>query len=197
MDTDSPHLVSAITSKFDPYEPEAEPPEADDFDEDAYDAYISAQVMLPRGDRMEMANVRKRKRDDNGNSIGRHNANPILDTRMYEVEFPDGNVAAYTANIIAENLYSQVDEEGKQYLMLDCIVDHKSDGTATTKDGQWHTVNGRRCLKRTTKGWKLCIQWIDGSTSWEPLRRVRESNPVQVAEYAVTAGIDKEPAFIW
>ena len=197
LDTDSPHLVSAITPEFDPYEPEAEPPEADDFDEDAYDAYISAQVMLPRGDRMEMANVRKRKRDDNGNPIGRHNANPILDTRMYEVEFPDGDVAAYTANIIAENLYSQVDEEGKQYLMLDCIVDHKSDGTATTKDGQWHTVNGRRCLKRTTKGWKLCIQWIDGSTSWEPLRRVRESNPVQVAEYAVTAGIDKEPAFIW
>lgn len=39
--------------------------------------------------------------------------------------------------------------------------------------------------------------WRDGSTSWEPLYRLKESNPVDVAEYAVSSGIKKEPAFQW
>ena len=32
---------------------------------------------------------------------------------------------------------------------------------------------------------------------WEPLARLKESNPVEVAEYAVAMGIDDEPAFKW
>jgi hypothetical protein len=43
---------------------------------------------------------------------------------MYEVEFADGTVEALTANIIAENLISQVDEECCQQMMLDKIIDH-------------------------------------------------------------------------
>jgi hypothetical protein len=37
--------------------------------------------------------------------------------------FPDGNVAEYSANVIAESLYSQVDDEGRQYLLMDEIID--------------------------------------------------------------------------
>jgi hypothetical protein len=37
---------------------------------------------------------------------GHDDVNPILDTRIYEVEFPDGEVLEYAANVIAENLYS-------------------------------------------------------------------------------------------
>jgi len=51
-----------------------------------------------------------------GNPIGVRNNNPILDTREYEVEMPDGSTAAYAANVIAENLFSQVDSEGRQHL---------------------------------------------------------------------------------
>jgi hypothetical protein len=36
-----------------------------------------------------------------------HDKNPILDTRVYEVEFKDGTVEAITANSIAENLLAQ------------------------------------------------------------------------------------------
>jgi hypothetical protein len=95
-----------------PYEPEATMPEADDFEEEGLDNYITAQVMLPKGKGMQRATVTGRKRDANGNPIGVSNKNPILDTRMYEVEFDDGSVQEYAANLIADNVYAQVDDEG-------------------------------------------------------------------------------------
>ena len=52
----------------------------------------------------------------------------------YEVEFPDGATNTFTANVITENLYLQVDEEGNSYSIFSKIVDHKSNGMAVTKD---------------------------------------------------------------
>jgi len=46
-----------------------------------------------------------------------------------------------------------------------------------------------------TKGWHLCILWKDGTTTWKPLRNLKESNPVEVMEYAVANKIADEPAF--
>ncbi len=58
------------------------------------------------------AKVVARKRDADGNSVGiLANSNPILDTRIYEVQFPDGHIESYTANITKENMYAQVDHE--------------------------------------------------------------------------------------
>ena len=36
-------------------------------------------------------------------------------------------------------------------------------------------------LRKTTKGWHLCIQWKDGTTLWERLADVKESNPIEEA----------------
>jgi hypothetical protein len=58
-------------------------------------------------------------------------------------------------------------------------------------------INGRKHMRKSTKGWQLCIQWKDGSTSWEKLADGKESNPIEVAEDAITRGIDNEPAFAW
>ena len=44
--------------------------------------------------------------------------NPILDMRTYEVEFPDGQTAEYSANIIVENMYAQCDTEGNHNSVL-------------------------------------------------------------------------------
>jgi hypothetical protein len=52
-------------------------------------------------------------------------------------------------------------------------------------------------MKRNTIGWQICCQWKDGSTSWENLSDLKESHPLETAEYAVTIGIDHEPAFNW
>ena len=69
--------------------------------------------------------------------------NPILDTCTYEVEFPDGQVAEYSANVIAENMYTQCDTEGNQYLLLDEIVDWQSDETATKLEDKYvYSCNG-------------------------------------------------------
>ena len=37
----------------------------------------------------------------------------------------------------------------------------------------------------------------DGTSSWLPLCEVKNANPVEMAEYAVAARIDQEPAFKW
>jgi len=51
--------------------------------------------------------------------------------------------------------------------------------------------------KKTTAGWKLCVQWKRGHTSWETLADLKEAYPVQDLAYAKAAGIRGEPAFAW
>ena len=68
-------------------------PEADDvFEPDMFeDNYVNMELAIPRDDSgPEYAWVTKRLKDANGLPIGRGNDNPILDTRMYEVEYSDG-----------------------------------------------------------------------------------------------------------
>jgi hypothetical protein len=51
--------------------------------------------------------------------------------------------------------------------------------------------------RKTTKGWSLCVEWKDDSTSWERLANLKESNTVEVADYVLVHGLDAEPAFAW
>ena len=171
--------------------------EDDALDHDAFDRYISARVCIPKGDAIEYGTVRKRKRDDRGNLIGRTNANPILDTSVYEVEFDDGRTEAFSANIIAESIYAQIDDEGHDKLLLEEIVEHRKTAEAVSTDDAEVIVRGQARPRRTTKGWKLLVQWKNGSTSWERLKDLKESDPVMVADYAVANKLVSEPAFSW
>ena len=45
-------------------------------------------------------------------------------------------------------------------------------------------VNGKR-RRETTKGWEVCIQCKDGSSTWNKIKDVKESYSIQLAEYAV------------
>jgi hypothetical protein len=57
---------------------------------------------------------------------------------MYDVEFSDGQLAEYSANIIAENMYTQCDAEGNQYLLLNEIINwRKNDSTAVAHDDMY------------------------------------------------------------
>jgi hypothetical protein len=149
-------------------------------------------------DGQKRATVKKRVTDYEGNLVGRKNKNPLLDTREYLLEYEDGTQEKMFANTIAENIYAQIDEEGQQYLILKEIIDHKaSDDAITRADGFIIGQYGQRIPKRTTKGWKLCVEWRDGSTSWIQLKDLKESNPIEVAEYAIANRIGDEPAFSW
>ena len=60
------------------------------------------------------------------------NNNPILDICEYIIEFMDGYGETMTATLIAEHLFSQVDDDGNRQVLLDQITDHKVD-TKTAK----------------------------------------------------------------
>ncbi len=178
-----------------------EMPEADDIatDIDEYDKFINAEVLLPKdGEHMQAAKVVGRARDSMGNVKGSSHTNPMLDTRIYDVMFPDGSISQYAANIIAENVYAQVDDEGNMYTLLKEITDHKTNGHAVKADDGWNvSKNGRRTRKVTTKGWFLNVLWKDGSQQWVPLKDLKESNAIEVAEYAEANKLVSEPAFAW
>ena len=172
-------------------------PEADDISD--YDVYIDAEVMLPKdGEHMQAARVIGQSRDKEGKTIGTFNQNPILNTKIYDVMFPDGSVSQYAANIIAENIYSQIDEDGYRYQLLESILDHRKDGRAIPKsEGYVVSKNGNKARKQTTKGWYFKVKWKDGTDSWVALKDLKESNPLQVAEYVQVAELIDEPAFAW
>ena len=170
----------------------------DDHTPDSYDTLLNAELMLPHGDNMVRGRVVKRAKDNEGRPIGKRHDNPLLDSREYKVEMPVGSTGQYTANVIAENIFSQVDEEGLQYALLSVITDHKKDASALSKD-EGYTVshNGRRVPKITTRGWKIQVEWKDGTTDWVPMNELKASNPIELAEYAVANRIVEEPAFAW
>ena len=171
----------------------------DDDDEEAVDKYLNVKLIMDVGSNDERCGrVVKRLRGLDGEPIGRSHNNPLFDTREYEVEFTDGSREKYQANIIAENMFAQVDSEGNQYLLLKEITDHKHDNSAIPiSEGMVRSSNGTMKPKVTTRGWFLLVQWRDGSTSWEKLSDLKASNPVEVAEYAVANRLTEEPAFKW
>jgi hypothetical protein len=169
-----------------------------DVDVDTYDRYLNAEVIVERDGEPLRARVVKRARSETGSPIGRSHTNPLFDTREYDCIFDDGTFERYTANIIAENLYSQCDSDGHAFLVLKEIIDHTKDNSAIPiSDGFTVGFNGNRVPKKTTRGWKLLCKWKDESTSWVSLVELKDSNPIELAEYAVANKIDQEPAFCW
>ena len=102
---------------------------------------------------MQTGNVKRRAIDPDGRVTGLYDDNPINNSIVYEVEFPDGQVKEYVANIIADNIFSQVDEEGFSKSFFDCIMQYKKDDSAINKADRYIlTRRGRRKLRQTTKG---------------------------------------------
>ena len=70
------------------------------------------KVSLPRDvKRPELPRVVRSLQDNDGIPIGTANDNPILDSRIYKVEYPDGHRASLEYNSIAEILFAQVDDD--------------------------------------------------------------------------------------
>ena len=134
-----------------------------------------------------------------GQVTGTYDNNPFLNSIIYDVEFPDGQVKEYAANNIAENMLTQVDSDGMSTTLMEAILDHLRDDEKALQrhDKYVQTKNGRRHLRKTTKGWELLIKWKYKYESRIMLADMKESHPVEVAEYARARGIDKEPAFEW
>ena len=118
-------------------------PEADEeFSPEEFDSYVNMELALDRHtEGPEFARVTKLLKEKEGRPIGIASEKPILDTRMYEVEYADGYKAAMTANNIASNLFVQVDQDGNHFVLFDEIIDHRKDGSEIKqKDAFINTV---------------------------------------------------------
>ena len=170
----------------DPADPAKAIQEADDYTPEELDEYLTTKLIMPRAGEGQLGKVRQRTKNKDGVPIGKRHPTPILDTRMYDVEFPDGSTDTFTANVIAENLFSQVDEEGRTYHILKEKTDHRVGAKAMLKqDGFITTSSGQRQPRHTTVGWEIMVTWKDSSTAWIHLKDLKDSNPVELAEYAI------------
>ncbi len=118
--------------------------------------------------------------------------------RQYELEFNNGDSEILTANLIAENIIAQVDDEGHEHMMLDEIEDHRILENAIPKSqGTFVTKQGTTRKKRITRGWDLLVRWKGGSSNWVSLKDLKASYPLEVMDYAIKNIIQDEPAFAW
>ena len=75
--------------------------------------YLNAELIFGISTNSErQGHVIKHSWGLDGNPIRHVHSNPLFDTHEYEVEFTDRTTDKYQANIIAKNMYAQVDEEG-------------------------------------------------------------------------------------
>ena len=74
-----------------------------------------------------------------------------MNSVIYDVEFPDGQVKEHAANVIAENMLSRVDKDGFSNMMLESIVSWKKDESAVDKADKCVVIgNSQRRLRKST-----------------------------------------------
>jgi len=75
-----------------------------------YDWRIHAEIMMQQDHNLMNARVIGCSVGPDGRTAaGAYHDNPILNSVINDVEFPEGHVKEYAANAIAENMHSQVD----------------------------------------------------------------------------------------
>jgi hypothetical protein len=80
---------------------------------------------------------------------------------------------------------------------MEGIIDHKTDGHAVDPADMYIKHGSNKKVRKTTKGWYLCVEWKDWTKSWERLTDIKDSNPVEVAEYIAAKSLIYIPAFVW
>ena len=169
-----------------------------DFEKAITDQWTHAELNLPQGELLRKATVIGQTKDGNVDLTVSHDPNPFLNTLTYDVDFSDGEIKEHSANVIAENMCSQVDEDGCNIQKLDSIVDHSKDINVVDKsDMRLHTKSGQQHLRHTASGWSLLILWKNGEEECMPLNRLKQFLPLEIAEFAVARGIDDKTAFKW
>ena len=127
-----------------PYDTEAKAGNVEE-DTNVFNVYLGAELYFdvgPNGSPWK-GMVKKHFKGKDGRPTSRGHHNPLLDTIRYEGGI-DGIPHDYSANTIAENLYSQVDSDGRQQLIFREIIDHQKNkeaipidqGTVKTRGGQ-------------------------------------------------------------
>ena len=96
-----------------------------------FDEHVGSLLKIPYGEEVAVVEVLDRKRTPHidGRLVEKHDNSP-LDPRRYNVRMPNSEIREHTANLVAENLFAQCDEDGNYRILFDEIIDHKHDETA-------------------------------------------------------------------
>ena len=168
------------------------------FEQPITDHWIHAELNLPQGEEMKKVKVVGWSKDGDGNIIGKYEINPMLNTMVYDVDFPDGSISKYRANLRENNMYPQVDSRGFLHSILFGILDFAKYTTIVQKGNQYIiTKSGQRRMRISTVGWKLLIAWKDGIKQWIPLSVMKYSYPIEFDKFSTAHGISDEHAFAW
>ena len=73
---------------------------------------MNSKVALYLDEKVVAVQVKQRQLGPECKIVGSYNVNTMLNSMIYEVEFPDVQVEDYAVNVIAENILSQVYDEG-------------------------------------------------------------------------------------
>ena len=165
----------------------------------AYDRIINAELQMQLDKQMMKGMVKRHALGPDGHTTGKYGDNPYRNSIIYEVKFADGEIHEYMANLIAEGMLAQVDLEGNHLPLMDGIVDRRQDDSVAIPKADKYVYNkhGRQRLRKTTKGWWFLVKWKDQSESWMRLADMKELYPIETAEFAISRGVDDEPAFAW
>ena len=134
----------------------------------AYDRIINVEVQMQLDEQVMKGTVKRRALRPDGRTTGKYDNNPYRNSIVYEVEFADGEVREYMANLIAEGMLAQVDMEGNHLLLMEGIIDWSRDNSVAIPKVDIYVYNkrGRRRLRKTTQGWWFLVKWKDQSESW-------------------------------
>ena len=93
-------------------------------------------------------------------------------------------------------MLSNVESEFHHYKLLTEVTDHKRDDrNITNENGFIKSINGNLHWKRKNCSCKILVEWKYGSFDWVPLKYLKQSNPVELAEYSMVNEIIDEPVF--
>ena len=128
---------------------------------------------------MTQVKITKRALGPDGRVSDSYDDNPMLNLIVYEVKFPDGEVKEYDANVIAENMLSQVYEKGFSLTMMEAIINFKKDESIAIPKDDKHliTPRGQQRLRKTTKEWRLLIKWKDQFRKLDSYKRFKGITP--------------------
>ena len=130
---------------------------------------INAEATLQCGENIEQSMVIRRSMGPNGKTTGGYDDNYRLNSVLYDVEFPDGQVKEYSANLISENLLGRVGYEFTSNIM-EAIVYHTQDAKMEIPFKNNNVVSGSgKKPRKTLIGWKIKVRWVNREEQWIPL----------------------------
>ena len=99
---------------------------------------INAEVRMQLDDAAVGGRVKRRALGPDCQTTAKYDTNPYHNSILYDVEFDDGQVREYSANVIAESMLAQVDSDRFTSKLMDGVVNHKVHRTlAITKADKW------------------------------------------------------------